>query len=164
MDRARAASTPAEAVRITLERRLNVPADQAWAAVSQPALVSRWFTDCTALSARRFALRFTGQDGDYVKTAELVALRRGIDRDRYAIVLHDPGYPDSELEVQVSATGPRSSTVLLVHHEPPPELVEGYRTGWRDYLDALTQLLTSTGVAGAPLGTARLKGADGNDP
>ena len=136
--------TPAparETYRVVVEQPLGAPFGRAWVALTEPEEISRWLTTCTRLSARRYALRFTGQDGEYIKTAEVIGLRHRPQAAHYAVLLNDPGYPDSVVSVTLRATGPDASSVVLHHQDPPGELVEGYRTGWRDYLAALARLV-----------------------
>jgi uncharacterized protein YndB with AHSA1/START domain len=136
-------TTPADD-RVIVTQRLDAPFGPAWAALTEPALVSQWLTSCTALSARRYALQFTDTDGDYVKTAEVTMLRHRPDQACYRVLLHDPGYPDSLVTVQLRALDGGTSSVRLTHHDPPAQLLAGYRSGWRDYLAGLAELLGST--------------------
>lgn len=131
----------AAADRVVVEQRLGAPYAAAWAALTEPGLVSRWLTACTRLSARNYALRFAEPDGDHTKTARVIGLRHRTAVARYSVLLADPGYPDSVITVTLRATGPHTSTVVLHHQDPPEQLVEGYRTGWRDYLQELARLV-----------------------
>ncbi len=126
---------------MVVEQPLDASCAAAWAALTDPALLSRWLTTCTRLSARCYALRFTDPDGDHTKTARLISLRHRPDRAGYSVLLADPGYPDSVVTVALSATGPDSCRLVLCHDDPPEQLVEGYRTGWRDYLGELAGLV-----------------------
>ena len=135
---------PATTERVSVEQRLDAPFAAAWAALTRPELVSRWLTRCTRLSARSYALTFDENGNSYVKTARLLRLRHRAGQAGYSVLLQDPGYPDSVVTVELSATGGAESTVVLSHLDPPRQLVEGYRTGWRDYLAALAGLLPTT--------------------
>lgn len=139
--------TPATAATtecVIVEQQLDAPFAAAWAALTRPELVSRWLTRCTRLSARSYALTFDddGNNGSgYVKTVRLLRLRHRADQAGYSVLLQDPGYPDSMVTVELTAVGNAASALVLSHLDPPRRLVEGYRTGWRDYLATLARLL-----------------------
>jgi len=133
---------------VDVERILDAPLGSAWAALTDPALISRWFTACSRLSARRYQLRFSDADGDHTKTARVISLRRRGDSACYAVLLADPGYPDSTVAVTLSAASADTCRLVLHHADPPEQLLEGYRTGWPDYLDALARLVGTTGRSG----------------
>ena len=96
----------ASAVEVIVERQLDAPFADAWAALTQPELVSRWLTSCARESARSYALTFREQDREYVKHLRVIRLRHRPGRACYSVLLQDPGYPDSVVTVVQSALAP----------------------------------------------------------
>ncbi|MFG3442764.1 SRPBCC domain-containing protein [Nonomuraea sp. NPDC047897] len=115
-----------------------------------PESVSAWFTPCRLAPDGRYSLRFTEDSGEsYVKYATVLGCHRSAGAGEYRFLLQDEGYRDSTVEVRAGADGEAGSALLLRHLHPPPELIDGYATGWADYLDALRRHLAAAGRAGS---------------
>src|SRR5689334_5755974 len=59
--------------RLVIESTLPIPVGAVWPAVTEPARISVWFTDCTALPGARYRLEFAEEDGPHVKHAQILA-------------------------------------------------------------------------------------------
>jgi len=123
---------------VSMRRTLPLDFPDLWRQVTRPELISMWFEPCHAEPDGRYSLRFTEDSGQpYVKYATVLNCREGAYRFR----LEDEGYPDSTVVVRAYRDGDRS-VLELDHVDPPAELLDGYRTGWADYLDSLERHVT----------------------
>lgn len=129
--------------RMAIDHVLLGAPEEVWHAITQPAAVSSWFTRCRRIGQGQYALTFDEPEGPHTK--KLVVL----DCDQRSALrlrarLEDPGYNDSIVDVRLHEHPVTEQTVTmlrLVHEQLPPELVDGYRTGWPGYLSALTDYI-----------------------
>lgn len=134
---------------LVVGRAIPAGIDAVWHALTTPELVGLWLTACRPVSRSHYAFTFTEDGGPHTKHLHILQCNPRPPRPILRGRLEDPGYDDSVVEVSLSATPePFPGTQLrLVHETPPAELVEGYLTGWRDYLDRLAEHLRETAPA-----------------
>jgi uncharacterized protein YndB with AHSA1/START domain len=134
---------------LEFRRLIAAPVTRVWRTVTEPALVSTWFTDCRRVAHDRYQLTFDDEDGAYTKQLVVLDCRPDGQRPAFRSRLEDPGYPDSVVAVRLetAVTGSEAAGTLLVltHLSPPADLVAGYRTGWRDYLDGMARQTSGGG-------------------
>jgi len=131
------------AASLVVERVIAADRPDIWSALIDPVQLSTWFTPCRRRTGRCYEIEFIEDGAAYIKTAVVLSCRPDGPEAEYSFRLEDPGSPDSEVQVQVGDRAVRGGTrVRIVHHRPPVDLVEGYLTGWADYLANLAGYLS----------------------
>lgn len=119
-------------------RHLHAEPARVWRAVTDPEALSRWFTACARTSPGIYAFTFTDEAASRTKTAIVTGC---VPDTSFTIDWRDPGYRTSTVTVTVRADAAAGTELTLQHDMVPSSLLDGYRTGWVDYLDDLANVL-----------------------
>lgn len=115
----------------------HVSPRQLWWILTEPRIIEKWL--CRKVehtSSHTYTLTFDDDGQTRDKTAEVVS---ACWLHEYTVALRDPGYPQSTVNVAVSAES--SEPVLtLTHQDVPLELAEGYTSGWKEFLECAVSL------------------------
>ncbi|MHC5560365.1 SRPBCC domain-containing protein [Kocuria sp. U4B] len=119
--------------RLVLTRPLHAPLSGAWAAVTDPGRLARWYGPWTGdPSSGRVEVQLTAEDG---APREVLLIRR-CDPPRHLAVTLGPGpgawRVDLDLHDEDGAV-----TLRLSHRDPDPADLEAVGPGWEYYLDRL---------------------------
>lgn len=123
----------AAARRLTYRFRYRGPAEEVWAAFTDPARISRWFEPVAADPEQEdtYTITFEHEGEVHHKTFTVAVCTAP---SRLAGTLHDPGFPDSSIEVSVDAA---AAAATFTHSGVPEALFEAYAAGWAFYLGRL---------------------------
>ena len=128
-------------VRLELTRTHAAPPEQVWAALTEPALLERWFGSWSGDPSSGTVQLRMGEDPDL---AQPVVVRECAPPHRLAVDLPSPDgtWPLSVVLVEEGA-GTRST---LVHRLAEPYDAGSVGPGWQYYLDRLAAVVAGTPV------------------
>ncbi len=120
----------------TVQRTLSAPPEDAYAALTDPAILSRWFTK-GAKADLRVGGRYENADGD---RGEFLLLQPP---ERLRYTWENPDYaPGTLVEFHLTAKGPQKTTVRLEHSKlASQEDFEEMKLGWTWALECLKSFL-----------------------
>jgi uncharacterized protein YndB with AHSA1/START domain len=127
------------------EITIDAPSDVVWAHLTTPAGLMRWVgPDATADPVPGGLLRWTHPNGATVvgRFVELVPPRRVV--FTYGWEDGRMGVPPESTVVEIDLVEHGGSTTLrLVHHGLPPEVVDDHRHGWAYFLGELSDAVSA---------------------
>lgn len=120
----------------TVQRTIAAPAERVYAALTDPALLSRWFTQ-EAEADLRVGGRYRNADGDRGEFRVLDPPRR------LTFTWENPDHsPGTVVKVDIDAKGPAKATVRLEHRKLADRTAfQDMKEGWSWALDSLKSFL-----------------------
>lgn len=119
----------------------DVLAVDLWDVFTAPLMIEQWLCKHVENSGcHTYTLDFDEGGGAVrSKIAKLISVHYPL---HYKVELHDPGYPDSTVKVDI-VDETLGAKITLTHFDVPEELAEGYTSGWKQYLACAVSLATS---------------------
>jgi uncharacterized protein YndB with AHSA1/START domain len=121
---------------VRFERRYAASPEDVWAALTEPAKLSRWLAEAVAFDDRvggTVDLRFGG-DPDNVAAGAILTYEPP---SLLEYEWHWPGQTTSSVRFELSRDG-EGTLLVLDHRGLPKDTATGYAAGWHAYLDRLS--------------------------